>query len=423
MIARLVILAAVAALGLAPTAAAACPFCASQGQTLSAEVGQADFIVLGTLANAQRDPNDFTKGTTDLVIETVVKPHDYLKGKKVLKLPRFVPVDPQGGNKFLIFAALYTRPVDVTASAVVGAASLGNFDAQQLDAYRGEPVKADSKLAEYLKGAIEVRQKDSTTRLRYFFDYLDSSDLVISSDAMNEFGSADYKEVRALAEKLPADKVLKWLKDPNTPASRFGLYGLFVGHCGKSSDAKAVRDLLDQPDRQFSSGLDGMLAAYVLLDRKAGWEYLLAKLGDPKQEFPVRYAALKVLRFFWEMRPDVVPHADVTEGMKALVGQADLADLPIEDLRKWGCWELTPFILKFADEPSHNAIPIVRRAILRFMIAAPASQKAAKEYVEKIRKQDPERVKFVEQTLQDEQPKPMDAAQAQPATKPGGGND
>jgi hypothetical protein len=421
-VSRVILLAAVA-LGLAPAAVAACPFCASQGQTLSAEVGQADFIVLGTLKNPQRDPNDFTRGTTDLVIETIVKPHDYLRGKKVLTLPRYVPVEA-GGAKFLVFAALYSRPVDSTAAAVVGAASLGNFDAQQLDPYRGEPVKADSKLAEYLKGAIEIRQKDPVERLRYFFEYLDAADLVISSDAMNEFGSADYKEVRALAEKLPADKVLKWLKDPNTPASRFGLYGLFVGHCGKSSDAKTVRDLLDQPDRQFSSGLDGMLAAYVLLDRKAGWEYLTAKLSNSKEEFPVRYAALKVLRFFWEMRPDVVSHPDVTEAMKALVAQPDLADLPIEDLRKWGCWELTPFVLKFADEPSHNAIPIVRRAILRFMIAAPASQKAAKDYVEKMRKQDPERVKFVEQTLQDEQPKPTtDAAQAQPATRPGGGND
>jgi hypothetical protein len=421
MTTRRVILAAAVALGLAPAAGASCPFCASQGQTLSAEVGQADLIVLGTLTNPQRDPDDITKGTTDLVIETVVKPHDYLRGKKVLKLPRYVPVEP-AGNKFLIFASLYTRPVDVTASAVVGAASLGNLDAQVLDAYRGEPVKADSKLAEYLKGAIEVRQKDAVARLRFFFDYLDNADLVISSDAMNEFGTADYTEVRALAEKLPADKVLKWLKDPNTPASRFGLYGLFIGHCGKPSDAKAVRELLDQPDRQFSSGLDGMLAAYVLLDRKAGWDFLIAKLSDSKQEFPVRYAGLKVLRFFWESRPDVVPHPDVLEGMKALAAQSDLADLPIEDLRKWGRWELTPFVLKFADEPSHNAIPIVRRAILRFAISAPATQTAAKEYVEKARKQDPERVKFVEQTLQDETPKPTGAAAATPTTKPGGGN-
>jgi hypothetical protein len=393
-----------AALLLTPSAPA-CPFCSAQGQTLSGEVNQADFIVYGTLTNPQRDPNDFTKGTTDLVIETVVKPHEYLAGKKTLRIPRYVPVDQQG-SKFLVFCNVFNRPVDFAASAVASGAVLANFDAAQLDAYRGEPVAADSKLADYLKGAIEVRQKDPVARLKFFFDHLDSPDVVISSDAINEFGYAEYKDVRPLAEKLPADKVLKWLKDPNTLPSRFGLYGLFIGHCGKKEDAKVVRELLEQPDKAYSSGLDGLIAAYVMLDKQAGWEYLLGLLKDPGKEFPVRYAGLKVLRLFWEFRPDVVSKDEVVEGMKLLVAQPDMADLPIEDLRKWGCWQLTPFVLKFADEKSHNAIPIVRRSILRFALAAPADQAAAKAYVEKVRKEDPERVKFVEQTLKDEQPKP-----------------
>jgi hypothetical protein len=412
------------AVGTVPSAAA-CPFCSAQGQTLAGEVNQADFIVLGTLTNAQRDPNDFTKGTTDLVIDTVVKPHDFLKGKKVVRIPRYVPPDPAGGaTKYLVFCSLYTRPVDFTASAVTSTLVLGNYDNAVLDAYRGEPVPAGSQLAEYLKGAIEVRQKDPIARLRYFFDYLDSPDLVISADALNEFGYADYKEVRTLAEKLPADKLLKWLKDPNTPPSRFGLYGLMFGHCGKKEDAKAIRELLDSPDRQFSSGLDGMLAAYILLDQKPGWEYLTNLLKDPKQEFPVRYAGLKVLRFLWEMRPDVVPHKQVLEGVRLLVAQSDLADLPIEDLRKWGCWDQTEYVLSFADKPSHANVPIVKRAILRFALAAPPGQAKAKAFVEKSRQQDPEKVKFVEQTLRDEQPQPAAAQQATtpPAAKPGGSN-
>lgn len=410
--------------GMAP-AAVACPFCSAQGQTLSGEVSQADFIVLGTLTNAQRDPADFLKGTTDLVVETVVKPHDYLNGKKVIRIPRYVPPDSGGGTpKYLVFCSLYTRPVDFAAAAVTSSLALGNTDHFVVDAYRGEVVPDGSQLADYLKGAIEVKQKDSVARLRYFFDYLDSPDLVISADALNEFGYADYKEVRQLAEKLPGDKVMRWLKDPNTPPSRFGLYGLFIGHCGKPEDAKAIRAMLDSPDRQFNSGLDGVIAAYILLDPKAGWDYLTNLLGDSKQEFPVRYAGLKVLRFFYEFRPDVVPQKQVVEGMKVLVGQSDLADLPMEDLRKWGCWDQTDFVLSFADKPSHNGIPIVKRAILRFALAAPADHARAKAYVEEVRKQDPERVKFVEQTLKDEQPKPATTQQATtpPAAKPGGSN-
>ena len=118
----------------------------------------------------------------------------------------------------------------------------------------------------------------------------------------------------------------------------------------------------------------------------------------------------------------MVPQKQVVEGMKVLVGQSDLADLPMEDLRKWGCWDLTDFVLTFADKPSHNSIPIVKRAILRFALAAPADHAKAKAYVEVVRKQDPERVKFVEQTLKDEQPKPAATQQATtpPAGKPGG---
>jgi hypothetical protein len=424
MLIRWSLVALALAVGAAP-AAVACPFCSAQGQTLSGEVSQADFIVLGTLTNAQRDPADFLKGTTDLVVESVVKPHDYLKGKKVVRIPRYVPPDSGGGNpKYLVFCSLYTRPVDFAAAAVTSSLALGNSDHSVVDAYRGEVVPAGSQLADYPKGAIEVKQKDAVARLRYFFDFLDSPDLVISADALNEFGYADYKEVRQLAEKLPGDKVMKWLKDPNTPPSRFGLYGLFIGHCGKPEDAQAIRALLDDPNRQFSSGLDGVIAAYVLLDPKAGWEYLTKLLGDPKQEFPVRYAGLKVLRFFYEYRSDVIPRKQVIEGMKVLVGQSDLADLPMEDLRKWGCWDETDFVLSFADKSSHNTIPIVKRAILRFALAAPADHAKAKAYVEEVRKQDPERVKFVEQTLKDELPKPAATQQATtpPAGKPGGSN-
>lgn len=396
--------AAAAVLALA-AAASACPFCASGGQTLSGEVASADFILLGTITSSSRNPEDFTKGTSDIAIETVVKPHPYLAGRKVLTIPRYVPVQSKAmDNKYLVFCSLYHRPSDVPVSAVVSTAIFANPELAMVDAYRGEAVKGDSKLAEYLKGALEVRGKDVSTRLQYFFNYLDSSEIAISSDAMMEFGNAEYKDVRALSEKIPAEKIFAWLKDPNTPPSRFGLYGLLAGHCGKKEDAKVIRTILDD-SKLYSSGLDGVLAGYILLDPKTGWEYLTGIVADKKKEFPVRYAALKVLRFFWEFRPDVISHEKVLEAMKSLVAQADMADLPMEDLRKWGRWELTDFVLNFANNPDHNKLPIVRRAILRFALSAPADNKSAKEYLEKMRREDPERVKFVEQMLKDEQKK------------------
>src|SRR5689334_4206901 len=140
--------AGVAALVAIPSPAPACPFCPSAGQTLLGEVNQAHLIVFGTLSNARRDPNEFGKGTTDLDIEVVVKDHEYLKNKKKITLPRYVPPDPKKQTKHLIFCEVYKG---------------------ELDPYRGEAVAPDSQIATYLKGAIDLKDKDVPSRLAYFF--------------------------------------------------------------------------------------------------------------------------------------------------------------------------------------------------------------------------------------------------------------
>jgi hypothetical protein len=364
--------------------AQACPGCGPpSGQTLASEVAQADFILYGTLGNPKPSATDPTKGTTDITIEAVVKAHALVKDKKVFTIPRLVPPDAKP-TKYMVFFNVVNGDVDP---------------------YRGVAVTPDSKLPEYVKGAIDVRQKDANTRLRYFFDHLESGDLEISSDAYNEFALAEYKEVIHLAPTLPAATLLKWLKDPNTRPSRFGLYGFLLGHCGKADDAKAMRALLDDPDRKFSSGLDGMVMGYTLLDKTAGYSYLMKLLADPEKEFLVKHAGLKVLRFFWEFRPEVLTRKQLLDGAAALMTHPDIADMPIDDLRKWKAWEMTETVLKYAKQESHNALPINRRAILKFAIAATwdnPKNAAAAAFVEQARKDDPDRVKLLEDLLKDE---------------------
>lgn len=366
--------------------AAACPGCGPpSGQTLTSEVAQADFILYGTLDNAKRDPKEpgSLKGTTDLTIEAVIKPHALVKDKKVFTLQRYVPPDVKP-TKYMVFF---------------------NVVNGEADPYRGVAVTTDSKLPEYVKGALDVKQKDIIARLRYFFNHLESNDPEISGDAYNEFAFAEYKEVAQLAPTLPADTLLKWLKDENTRASRYGLYGLLIGHCAKPEIAKELRTLLDDPNRKFSSGLDGMVMGYILLDKKNGYEYLTKLISNPDQEFLVKHSGLKVLRFFWEYRPDVLTKKELLDGMLALTAHADIADMPIDDLRKWKAWELTDAVLKCAKLESHNTLPINRRAILKFAIAASwadPKNAAATAYVEEARKADPERVKLIEDLLKDE---------------------
>jgi hypothetical protein len=343
-------------------------------------------ILYGSLTNARLDPSDggFSKGTTDFHIEVVIKPHDIIKGKKTITIPRYIPPEGKGYKYLIFFNVLPTG---------------------ELDPYRGDAFPPDSHLPEYLRGAIAVRNKDVITRLKYFFQYLEDKDVVISSDAYNEFATTDYKQIREVAPHFPAETLLKWLRDPNTRGSRYGLYGLLLGHCGQPEHARALRELLEDKQRNFASGLDGLLAGYILLDPQQGWQYLTQLIRED-QEFPVKYAVLRTARYFWEFRPDVVPPQRVLEVMKQLISQPDIADMPIEDLRKWRQWQLTPFILSFADKPSHNSIPINMRAILKFAIAAAQADPnnaAAAAFVAKARQQDAKRVEFIEELLKDEE--------------------
>jgi hypothetical protein len=382
--------------------APACPFCTMQGQTLTGDVGQASMVLVGTLTNAKLTGADNLEGTTDLVIESVIKKNDIIDGKKVVTLPKYIPGDDKK-YKFLVFCDVFKG---------------------KIDPYRGVAVKADCDVAAYIKGAVEVKDKKIGERLKYFFKYLDSPEIEISNDAYKEFGNASYSDYKDMAKGLPAATLVKWLKDPNTPSFRYGLYASMLGHCGKPEDAKLLRGMLDDPEKKVITGADGILAGYVLLDKKGGWDFLRSTLKNEKKEFTQRYAALRTARFFHDSRPDVIPNADVVAAVQLLLDQSDIADLAIEDLRKWGCWDMTDAVLALYDKKSHD-VPIIKRSILRFALSARAvnpdgsvnkdkpNPKAA-AFVADLRKKDAEAVESAEELLRLET---TPAAPAKPARK------
>lgn len=359
-----------------------CPFCSMQGQTLTQEVDQAVLVLYGTMKNA-RLANPGLEGQTDLELDAnhgVIKSNPWLNGRKVITIPRYIPTDKNETSKFLIFCDLFKG---------------------KLDPYRGLPVKGDD-MPKYLKGAVAVKDKKVPERLKFFFNYLQNNDPEIANDALKEYGNSTYEEFKAMAATLPADKVATWLKDKETPGYRIGLYASMLGHSSKQPEehGKLLRRLIEDPESQVTSGVDGVLAGQVLLQPKEGWEYVRSVLSNRKREFPMRYAALKAVRFFHESRPDVVSKKDAVAAAALLLEQGDIADLSMEDLRKWKCWDFTKTILALKDRPSHD-IPIVRRAILRFMLSSPAAE--AKAYVEEMRKADPDLVSGAEDLLKSEQ--------------------
>jgi hypothetical protein len=385
----------VGALFLAP-ASQSCPFCNAEGQTLTKEINLASLVVFGSLENAKLAA-DGVDGTTDLVVEKVIKRHEVLDnatekrdGKTILKLARYVPGDAQKKYKYVVFCDIFKGKVDP---------------------YRGMAVKLDTDPSKYLSGALAVKDKPQPERLKFFFQYLDDPDVEISTDAYKEFAYADYKDYRDMAKDLPADKIAGWLQDDKTPTFRFGLYASLLGHCGTEKHAKALRKMLDDPTRKLNSGIDGMLAGYILLQPKEGWEFVRAVLKDAGRDFTTRYSALRITRFFWEFRPDVVKHKDVIDAVSILLEQPDVADLAIEDLRKWQAWEMTDRILKLLGQQSHD-IPIIKRSILRFALSCPKDE--AKAFVADRRKADPDAVQSAEDLLKLEATPPPATQQSSP---------
>jgi hypothetical protein len=357
--------------------AAACPFCGEQrGPTLIGDFEQATMVLYGKFTNARLPQGDsYEGGTTDFVIEKVLKSHKMVADKKVVTLPRYVP---KSKSKFLIFCDVYKG---------------------KIDPFRGVEVQKGDDIVKYLTGTLAVKKKSIGARLRYCFDYLDNPEMEISLDAYREFAVADYKDYRDMAKKLDPDKIKGWLTDPKTPPYRYGLYSSLLGHCGKDKHAKILRQLLDTPEKRTGSGIDGMLVAYTMLKPKEGWAYIRDDiLSKPKEDFQVRYAGLRSIRFFWDSRPDLVAKKELVKGMCLLLDQTDVADFAIEDLRARKCWDVADKVLALGKKESHN-LPVIHRALLRYALSCPPKQAKAVEFVKAERKKDKEYVADVEELL------------------------
>jgi hypothetical protein len=140
--------------------------------------------------------------------------------------------------------------------------------------------------------------------------------------------------------------------------------------------------------------VDRYCVGCTLLDPAMGWA-LVRKLAEPANDFMVRYAALKAVRFLHTNRPGVVTKNDLVAVVGTFLDQDDIADLAVDQLRTWRCWDQTERVLALAEKKT--APPVVRRAVLRYAIRCP--DKRCKAHVAKERAKDPEFVKDTEESL------------------------
>jgi hypothetical protein len=376
---RVIGLAAVVGLLAAAAAGRACSYC-DGNVTLSptfrqeAALSTARVILHGTIAKSRLSPDG--RGVSEFAVKTVLRSDPAVKDKKTLQVPRYLPLAAGETQDWLIFC---------------------DVDGSKVDPYRGVRIKGPATVA-YVKKALAMGSKDPVANLAFYFGHLEDPDPEVSRDAFLEFAKASDASLALAAPRLSADKLRGWIKDPKTPAARLGVYALLLG-AGKKAEADAafLRGLLDSKEDRYKAAADGLLGGYIACKPKDGWALALGLLADGRKPLPLRLAVLRTLRFYQGAQPkESRPH--LLQAMRTLLTQGELADLAMEDLRRWKMWDLSAEVVRLYGQKGFDA-PLMKRAILRYALSCQPTDKV-KDFLRQRRGTEPGLVKEVEEGLQ-----------------------
>ena len=357
-------------LALFATPAPACSLCGtlSRATSLYHELESADGVLYGKIGNAKPGVG-VGKGTTDFDVLRVIKPEPTLPGGPVVVLHQFLPIlDPKDPPRYVIF-----------------------FRKGMAQPYTGRQLMTPAVL-DFL-GEMQKHRADPAALLIFAGKHLDHADPHIADEAFMVFAKADDKLIGQVAKKLSAEKLRKLIQMPDMEPERLSMYAYLLGACGDAKDLDTLRALLK--DQRNFKAFEGILAGYVTMRPQEGWAYLHELLKNEKTPFLLRYATLRTMRFFYNASPEETG-AEVMRGLGVAVERADVADIAITDLRTWKRWEHTKTILACYDKASHRS-PIVKNSIVRYALACPHTE--ARELVERVRRQEPELVKYLQEDL------------------------
>lgn len=329
-----------------------CPFCAPSDPPFSDRLARCDAALLVKWVSLVSDEKSGTETTTFSVeqvfraTQTRFQPTDVVRWN--------YGRDGKPGDQFLL----------------IGAEVEGAIEWEQPVALTGEYLFA------YIRA---VPPPESQDRLAFFLKFLEFPDAEIRNDAYAEFSRAQYKDVAALAPRLPREKLRTWLKstDPQIQV-RLGLYGMMLGLGGDDSDAEFLEQLIfrvPEPDKP-RFGIDGMMAGYLLLRGERGLESLLKrKLADPAGEDDL-IALRSALIFLWEYSRDRVPGLAIRAAMRQYLDRPNLAVSVVENLARWKDWEsLDRLIMSYGKEPFDSNLS--RQKIVAFALICERDGNAA----------------------------------------------
>jgi len=374
----------VLAAALLASPASGCPFCSAVSLTFAQEIAQSGAAVIAKLVEpppaSALQPNaegPLPKGKFEVV--------EVLKGADVVAAaghtgPGAIPIET---------IMLDAQPVGTTF-LVMG------VDPPKL--VWSSPIRVGDRAIGYLK-KLEGLPEKGADRLAFFMGHLEDEDDTLTRDAYDEFAVAPYEDVKNLADRMDAGRLLGWIENPKIPANRRRLYATMLGVCGKPADAERIAAILEgkglaaeQPE--IRNGLDALIACYVALRGESALDlvdtlFLDRATGGKDVPFTETYAAVMALRFLGE-ESQLVPRTRVLASLRLLLDEPKLADLVIADLARWQDWSVIERLTTIFKEAKSDNI-FVREPIVNYLRACPLPEAAAA--VRQLEKIDPEAVR------------------------------
>jgi hypothetical protein len=186
--------------------------------------------------------------------------------------------------------------------------------------------------------------------LPYLMQVVDTPDRHIRADLVDEIQDAHVADLRAIISATPRDKLRKRLVGPDTPDELPGLCCYLLGLSGTGSsgtafstgdDVKLLEAKVREQNRDggYRTGADYMMIGNLLLAGDPGLDRVDAwRIKDRSAPFGETYGAMQALRFLWKNGNGKITHDRLLQSMRLFLDRPELADLAIEDLRRWQDW-------------------------------------------------------------------------------------
>lgn len=353
---------AAASFTLAAAVAVACPFCSAVSQTLRQEMQAMDAVAIATAVHGDISRNQ-ESGEVTMKIDKVLKGQDLITAGQEVRAIYYG--DVAKGRRFMISGV---DPPALQWSCL--------------------PLTERSEA--YVQKVTEIADQDALTRLRFYHQYLNDEEQMLSRDAYDEFAITPYEVVQQLAPDMNHDQLVEWISDPETPTDRQRLYLTMLGVCGSKDDVPMLETMLRSTQKSTRGGLDALIACYLTLAGESGIplidELFLANRQAPYAD---TYAAIMAIRFHGT-EGDVIPRSALVSSLHHVLDRKDLADLVIPDLARWGDWsQIDRLVELFANADEDNNW--VRVPVVNYLRACPKPE--AKVAIEKLQEIDPEAVK------------------------------